>query len=191
MLEHIVSKDGIRIDPKRVKAIQRLALPTNISDLKSFFGQINFLRSFFLEFSEKMRHILNMVSKKYPFRWKEEGKKDFEDIKMTISNAPMLVSLNFEKDFIIYCYASEHTLSSILTQKDDQANQAPIAFMSISLKKHELNYTQIEKHAFSMVKALKQFMYYILHSHSVVYVPETIVKSILTQQEVGMNKRVV
>ena len=71
------------------------------------------------------------------------------------------VSPNFEKDFIIYCYASEHTLSSILTQKDDKDNEAPIAFMNIPLKKHELNYTQMEKHAFSVVRALKHTIFYI------------------------------
>ena len=69
LLRHIVSKDGIKIDPERVKALWKLTLPTNRSDLKSFFGQINFLRSFVPEFSEKVRHILNMMSEKHPFRW--------------------------------------------------------------------------------------------------------------------------
>jgi hypothetical protein len=46
LLGHIISKDGIKIDPKRVREIQNLVLPSNRSDLKSFFGQINFLRSF-------------------------------------------------------------------------------------------------------------------------------------------------
>ena len=89
-----------------------------------------------------------MMSEKYPFRWQEEGKKAFEDIKITISNVPMLVSPNFKMDFIIYNYASEHTLSNILTQKDEQDNEALIYFMSIPLKNHELNYSQIDKHAF-------------------------------------------
>jgi hypothetical protein len=135
--------------------------------------------------------MLDMMREKHPFRWQEEGKKDFKDIKTTIVNAPMLVGPNFEKDFIIYYYASEHSLSSILTQQDDEGSEAPISFMSIPLKKHELNYTPTENHVFTIVKALKQFRYYILHSHSVVYVPEIVVKSILTQQEVGMNKRAV
>lgn len=62
LLGHIVSREGIRIDPERVKAIQSLILPTNRSDLKSFFSQINFLRSFVLEFSEKVRYMLEMMS---------------------------------------------------------------------------------------------------------------------------------
>ncbi len=67
----------------------------------------------------------------------------------------MLVSQDFEKDFIIYCYALEHILSSILIQRDDKDNKALVALMSIPLKKHELNYTQMEKHAFAVVRALK------------------------------------
>ena len=63
--------------------------------------------------------------------------------------------------------------------------------MSVPLKKHELSYTEIDKNAFVVVKSLKQFRYYILHSHSIVYVPKKPIKSILTQQEVGMNKRAV
>ncbi|KAH9291918.1 hypothetical protein KI387_042892, partial [Taxus chinensis] len=45
--------------------------------------------------------------------------------------------------------------------------------------------TQLEKHAFAVVKAVKIFRYYILNSHMVVLVPDTAVKSILTQQELG------
>lgn len=186
-LRHIISKEGIRIYLERLKVIQKLALLTNRSNLKSF-SQVKFLRSFVLEFSKKVRYMLGMMRKKDPFRWQEEGKKALQDIKTTISNAPMLVSPKFEKDFIIYYYALEHTLSSILTQKDDGDNEAPIAIMSIPLKKHELNYTQMEKDAFVMVKALKEFSQYILHSHSIFYVSEPTVKSILTQQEIGVNK---
>lgn len=62
--------------------------------------------------------------------------------------------------------------------------------MSAPLKKHELKYPLSEKQAFAMVKAVKQFRYYVLHSHSMVFVPDSAVKSILTQQEVGLNKRV-
>lgn len=69
----------------------------------------------------------------------------------------------------------------ILLQKDDAGVEAPIAFMSVPLKKDELNYSLSEKQDFACVKAMKQFGYYILHSHSIVFVPDTTVKSILTQ----------
>lgn len=61
--------------------------------------------------------------------------------------------------------------------------------MSVPLKKHELKYSLMEKQVFAVVKAVKQFRYYILHSHAIVYVPHSTVKSILTQQDIGMNNR--
>ena len=101
----------------------------------------------------------------------------------------MLVNPNFRKYFIMYCYASSHTVTMILLQKNEERIESPISFMSIPLKKHELNYSPIEKHVFSLVKAVKYFRFYILHSHTIVFVPDPTVKSILTQQEVGSNKR--
>ncbi|KAH9294676.1 hypothetical protein KI387_038264, partial [Taxus chinensis] len=85
----------------------------------------------------------------------------------------------------MYSYASEHTVSAILMQKNSEDIESPIAFMSSPLKPHELKMTQLEKHAFAVVKAVKNFRYYILNSHTVVLVPDTAVKSILTQQELG------
>ena len=41
----------------------------------------------------------------------------------------------------------------------------------------------MEKQAYACVKALKKFRVYILHSHSIVFVPSTAIKDILTQAE--------
>ena len=87
---------------------------------------------------------------------------------------------NYKQDFIIYYYTSKHTLLVILMQDNDEGIKAPIAFMSIPLKNHELKYSYIEKHAFRVVKVLKIFWFYILHSHSIVYVLDVAVKSVLT-----------
>lgn len=130
------------------------------------------------------------MSERYPFKWTDEAKEYFERIKSSVANAPTLINPDFKKDFVIYCYASEHTMSGILLQEDESGIEAPIAFMSVPLKKHELKDSLSEKQAFAMVKVVKQFRYYILHSHSVIFVLDSTVKSILTQQEVKLNKRV-
>lgn len=82
--------------------------------MKSFFGQVNFLRCFIPDFAETTKYIVNMMSEKVAFKWNEASRKDFEEIKKAIAHAPTLVNPDFNKDFIIYCYASEHTMSNIL-----------------------------------------------------------------------------
>lgn len=61
LLGHIVSQEGIRIDPERVEDIQRLSLPSSKTGVKYFFGQVNFLRRFMPDFAETTKHIVDMM----------------------------------------------------------------------------------------------------------------------------------
>ena len=90
-----------------------------------------------------MKHIIDIMSENKYFKCNVEGQNTFDDIKSTIAQALMLVILDFKKDFIFYWYVSEHILSNILTQKNDEGEEAPIA--STPLKKHELKCSLIEK----------------------------------------------
>ena len=60
---HIVSKDGIRIDPKRVEAIDTIAIPRNVKEIQSFLGKIIFLRRFMPNLAELLGNITNMLKK--------------------------------------------------------------------------------------------------------------------------------
>ena len=68
LLGHIISKEGIRIDPKRIDGILQINHPRNIKELQSFIGKINFLRRFIPNLVELLRNITNMLKK-------EEGVK--------------------------------------------------------------------------------------------------------------------
>ena len=59
--------------------------------------------------------------------------------------------------------------------------EQPIAFFSKVLRDAPLKYNIMEKQAYALIKALKDFRVYILHSHTVAYVPSIIVKDILSQ----------
>ena len=89
-------------------------------------------------------------------------KNAFSNIKTSISHAPSLKSPNFEKDFILYTFASDDSLAAVLTQKEDGGDEYPIAFMSTSLHGAKLNYPAIDKQAYAVFKAVKQFRTYIL-----------------------------
>ena len=121
-----------------------------------------------------------LLSEKKNFKWDNATIKVFEEVKKVIAKAPTLFHLDFKNDFIMYFYFSNHTMSGILLQKSEKDEEVPISFMSVPLKKYELCYSLAKKQAFAMVKAVKHFWYYILHSHSIVYVPSIAVKSILT-----------
>ena len=63
LLGHIISKDGIRIDPTRVQAIQQIDLPMIKKEIQSFNGKMNFLRRFVPNVAEHLKEMTNMLKK--------------------------------------------------------------------------------------------------------------------------------
>jgi hypothetical protein len=70
-----------------------------------------------------------------------------------------------------------------LLQKDEKNFENPIAYFSRTLRDSPLRYDIMEKQVYALVKALKEFKTYILHSHVIAYVPSNFVKDILTQPD--------
>ena len=81
LLGHIISEDGIKIDPKRIEAILQISHPRNIKELQSFIGKINFLRRFIPNLAELLRNIKNMLKKEQGVKWTLEAKTSFELVK--------------------------------------------------------------------------------------------------------------
>ena len=124
-----------------------------------------------------------MLKKENEIKWIMDARKSFKDIKNSITKAPILVSQYFTKYFLIFYYASEHTIVGVLLQKNNQNVEQPIGLFSKVLIDGEMKYDIMEKDAYDPVKYLKYFKVYILHSHIVSYVPSNVVKSILTQPD--------
>ena len=113
--------------------------------------------------------------------WTIEGRKTFDSIKNAITRSPVLVSLDYAKDFMIFSFASEDTIAGVLLQKNIEGFEQPIAFMSRALQNSELKYTIMEKQAYALVKSLTHFRTYIGYSKVIEYVPHTAVNDILSQ----------
>jgi hypothetical protein len=97
----------------------------------------------------------------------------------------VLRSPDFSKDLFLYTFASDQSLVSVLTQKDDDNNEAPISFMRTNLQGVELNYPAIDKKAYAIYKVVKHFRYNILKNHTNIIVPLPAVRSLFTQHEMG------
>eukprot|EP00253_Pinus_taeda_P028002 PITA_28002 len=172
LLGHIISKDGIRIDPDRIQAILQMPHPRNIKELQAFLGKINFLKRFIPNLAELSRLLNNMLKKDSKVKWTVEENQAFEGIKLALTQTPVLTNPQFDKDFIIFSFASDHTITVVLLQKDGQGNEIPIAFFSRALRDAPLKYQIMEKQEYALVKAIKYFRIYILYSHVIAYVPK-------------------
>jgi ribonuclease HI len=183
LLGHIVSAEGVRIDPSRLEAIQTLSLPRSKKQVQAFLGRINFLRRFVSNFAKLVKHITTMIRKGNEVKWTSDPRKYFVQIKKVLTEAPVLISPDYSKGFLIFSFASCDTVAAVLLQKNDQGQEQPISFYSKALRDVELRYEIMEEQAYALVKALKAFRVYVLHSKITAYVPSTSVKYILIQPD--------
>jgi hypothetical protein len=145
LLCHIVSEGGIKIDTERVEAIQKIDIPRNKKAIQSFIGRINFLRRFIPNFSEIIKLITNMLKKDAEIKWTLEAKYSFEKIKQALIEAPVLISPDYSKEFLVFSFAYEDTIVVVLLQRNDEGYEKPISFFSKTLRYAELKYDIMEK----------------------------------------------
>jgi hypothetical protein len=126
LLGHIIAKDGVKMDPKRVEAIKKVPLPPTKKALQSFLGQINFVRRFIPNLVEMMKPLLKLLKKDAKYEWIDEGRNAFKSIKDAIGKYPVLISPNYSKDFQIFSFASEDTIAGVLLQKNEEGHEQPL-----------------------------------------------------------------
>jgi hypothetical protein len=114
LLGHIISKDGIKIDPSRIESIQKIDHPRNIKELQSFIGKINFLRRFIPNLEEILRNITNMLKKDTKIKWAIEEKHSFDKVKQALTQARVLINPDYTKYFLLFSFSSKHTIATVL-----------------------------------------------------------------------------
>jgi hypothetical protein len=80
-LGHIVDKQGIRPDPKKVEAVQTWPVPKNVHDVRSFLGLVNYFRKFIEHYAEIAMPLTDLTRKSRRWDWTGRCQDAFELIK--------------------------------------------------------------------------------------------------------------
>ena len=64
LLSHIISEEGIKIDPKRIDGILQISHPRSLKELQSFIGKINFLRRFIPNLAKLLKKLQTCLGKR-------------------------------------------------------------------------------------------------------------------------------
>ena len=133
MLSFVISLEGITIDPGRIEAIKAIIVPHTKKAMQSSLGKIKFVRRFISNFMEIVKPLQDMIKKDFNFKWTKERREAFDKIKEAIVEDPTLWSLNFDNEFILYIFSSDHSIVAMLTQKNEEGEEFLVSFMSTGL----------------------------------------------------------
>ena len=89
-LGHIVSKEGIRVDPKKIEVVVEWKPPRNVTKIRSFLGLAGYYRRFVKGFSMIAAPMTRLIQKNVKFEWSENFQRSFENLKAFLTEAPVL-----------------------------------------------------------------------------------------------------
>ena len=76
-LGHVVSKDGVMVDPSMIEAGKSSVRPTNVAEVRSFVGLASYYRRFVKGFSSIASQLKNLTKQNIPFVWSDECEESF------------------------------------------------------------------------------------------------------------------
>ena len=119
-LGHEVSALGIKPDPNKVQAVQKIKTPTNKTELRCFLGLCSYYRKFIKNFAKIAAPLHQLTHDGVLFKWKKIHQDAFEKLKLYLVTAPILSHPNFEYPFIIQTDASIESIGAVWCQKIEE-----------------------------------------------------------------------
>ena len=107
LLSHVITRDGLKPDPEKTKAIEGIAAPTNVKGVCRLLGLTGFYRRFVPGYSEIAKPLAKLTRKNCQFQWNTECERAFQKLKACLTSAPILAYPDLTKPYILHTDASD------------------------------------------------------------------------------------
>ncbi|XP_062516385.1 uncharacterized protein K02A2.6-like [Corticium candelabrum] len=152
---HILTTEGVRPDPAKVKAILAMDRPNDVAAVRRLVGVVTYLAKYLRNLTDISEPLHQLTRRDVEWKWTNQQERAFEQIKAVVSSAPVLRYFSAEDSVTLQCDASSVGLGVALMQ-----NGQPVAYASRRLTDAEERYAQIEKELLAIVYGLERFDQY-------------------------------
>ena len=160
-LGHVISKEGRRPVPDKVSAVKDTKAPESVPELRTFLGMINYYGGFVKNLSTILAPLNNLLRDDVPWKWSKECEGAFEKVKEALTSDTVLTHYDVNKKLLLATDASPYGVGAVLSHVDENGEERPIAYASVTLTKAERNYAQIEREALGIIFGVKKFHKYL------------------------------
>ena len=160
-LGHKIDRDGLHPTDDKVRAIRDAPSPTNVKELRSWLGLLNYYGRFLRNLSTTLAPLHVLLRKETKWCWGNEQASAFEAAKQLLQSDSLLVHFDPDKPLLLACDASPYGVGAVLSHQMEDGSERPIAFASRSLSPAEINYSQLDKEGLSLVFGVTKFHQYL------------------------------
>lgn len=159
-LGYVVDRNGLHVDPDKVKAMLDLPVPKTVKEVRRIQGTFSWYRKFIPDFATTISPITALLKKSRKFCWTPECDEAFRRIKECLISAPVLSCPDYELPFVIQTDASGYGIGAVLTQPHPDGERV-ICYLSRSLTRQERNFSTTERECLSVLYAIERLRPYI------------------------------
>ncbi|KAJ9538003.1 hypothetical protein OSB04_030736 [Centaurea solstitialis] len=183
-LGHVVSGEGIQVDPAKIEAIKSWEPPKSPSEVRSFLGLAGYYRKFIKDFSRIAIPLTALTKKNIEFKWDKDQEEAFTTLKERLCSAPILALPDGTEGMVVFSDASHLGLGCVLMQ-----HGKVIAYASRQLKDHEKRYPTHDLELAAIVFALKLWRHYLYGTKCRIFSDHKSLRHLFDQRELNMRQR--
>ena len=124
---HVISEEGLRADPDKIKAVLKMPTPT-VASVQRFIGFTNYLSKFLPRLSDALEPHRKLALSDVEWFWSDVHDDAVQQVKLLVSNAPVLKYFDLTESLTLQCDTSDKGVGAVLLQKGQ-----PIAYASRAL----------------------------------------------------------
>ncbi len=167
-LGHIVSRQGVGVDPAKTEAVEQWPTPTSVKDVRAFLGLASYYRRYIPGFSTVAAPLTNLMRQGVDLVWDDACEGAFQTLKAALVTAPILTYPTREGHFVLSTDASDVGIGAVLEQEQEESGRVVkkvIAYASKTLSDSQRRYCTTNKELLAVVMAVELFKYYLTGRH--------------------------
>ncbi|CAI7885977.1 unnamed protein product [Closterium sp. NIES-53] len=159
-LGHVISEAGVKINPKKLDTVKAWRPPTNLTELLSFLGFVNYVRRFIPDMARLTATLTDILRKGVGFTWGEKEHATFFALKNVLCTPPVLCIADPHRPFEVITDASDIAIGGVQLQDFGNGLQH-IAYESQKLHPLEKKYLIHDCEMLAIMHAFKFWRCYL------------------------------
>ena len=113
---HVVLASGVSVDMEKVEVVMGWERLKSVFEIRSFLGLTEYYRRLIENFSKLVTPMTKLTRKEVKFEWNDVYERAFQELKMRLTSAPIMIVLKGGQRYTVYCDVSKHGLGCVLMQ---------------------------------------------------------------------------
>ena len=159
-LGHLLTTEGIKPQPEKVKAISELKPPTTSKGVREFMGMVGYYRKFISRFADAARPLTRLTRREVKFEWTKDCQEGFEYLRPCLMTDPILKYPDPSKRYVIFTDPSDQAAVGVLCQEytdiDGKTIDLPIAYLSDHFSDNQFKWRTLVKEGYAIYFFIKK-----------------------------------